>query len=72
MANLLAEVAARGFSRLSRALRKAREEVVDDPEDRFIATARTYVTLTIQTRSFEYSMLHQRLTLVRLQLHGRM
>ncbi|MFB3104287.1 MAG: TetR/AcrR family transcriptional regulator, partial [Pseudomonadales bacterium] len=44
VANLLAEVAARGFTRLSRALRKAREEVGDDPEGRFVATARTYVT----------------------------
>jgi AcrR family transcriptional regulator len=43
LADLLAEVAARGFSRLTLALREARAAAGSDPELRFVAVSRTYV-----------------------------
>jgi AcrR family transcriptional regulator len=43
LSELLSEVAARGFQRLTAALQKAHAEVGDDPDARFIAVARTYV-----------------------------
>jgi AcrR family transcriptional regulator len=43
LSELLSEVAARAFDRLTRALEEVRAEVGDDPDERFIAAARTYV-----------------------------
>lgn len=43
LSDLLAELASRGFERLSEALRAALEQVGDDPQARFVAVARTYV-----------------------------
>jgi AcrR family transcriptional regulator len=43
LSELLSEVAARGFDRLTAALQTAHAEVGEDPDARFIAVARTYV-----------------------------
>jgi AcrR family transcriptional regulator len=43
LSELLSEVAARGFDRLTAALQAAYAEVGEDPDARFIAVARTYV-----------------------------
>ncbi len=43
LAELLSEVAARGFECLARELEAARARAGDDPGDRFVAAARTYV-----------------------------
>lgn len=43
LSDLLAEVAARSFDRLTAALEAARARVGDDPDERFIAIARTYI-----------------------------
>ncbi len=43
VSELLAEVAARGFERLARALKQARQEAGQDPVDRIVSVARTYV-----------------------------
>ena len=43
LSELLSEVAARGFDCLTRVLQEARVELGDDPDERFIAAARTYV-----------------------------
>jgi AcrR family transcriptional regulator len=48
LADLLAEVAARSFDRLTTALQAARAGVGDDPDERFIAIARTYVDFARQ------------------------
>lgn len=43
LSELLSEVAARGFERLTVALKEARAQVGDDPDERLIAAVRTYV-----------------------------
>jgi len=43
VAELLSEVSARGFNRLTDALKSARENATDDPVERFVAVSRTYV-----------------------------
>ena len=48
MAELLAEVSARSFDRLTDALKQALEEAGDDPAQRYIAVARTYVRFALQ------------------------
>ena len=44
IAELLSEVSARGFDRLTRALKTARAAAADDPVERFVAVSRTYVS----------------------------
>jgi AcrR family transcriptional regulator len=48
LSDLLAEVAARSFDRLTDALQAARATVGDDPDERFIAITRTYVDFARQ------------------------
>lgn len=43
LSELLSEVAARSFDRLTVALQEARAQLGDDPDERFVAAARTYV-----------------------------
>lgn len=43
LSELLSEVAARGFDRLTEALKVARAQAGEDPEERLIAAVRTYV-----------------------------
>jgi AcrR family transcriptional regulator len=43
LSDLLSEVAARSFDRLTAALKAARADIGDDPDERFIAITRTYV-----------------------------
>lgn len=47
VSDLLAEVSARSFDRLTAALKSARVEAGEDPEDRFVAVARTYVAFAL-------------------------
>lgn len=48
VAELLSEVSARGFDRLTGALKAAREQAGDDPVERLVAVARTYVNFARQ------------------------
>ena len=43
VAELLSEVSARGFDRLTAALKEAREAAGEDPVERFVGVARTYI-----------------------------
>lgn len=43
LSELLSEAAARAFDRLTAALQEARAKVGDDPDERFVAAARTYI-----------------------------
>jgi AcrR family transcriptional regulator len=48
VADLLSEVSARGFDRLTEALKAAREQAGSDPVERFVVVARTYVLFARQ------------------------
>ena len=48
MAELLAEVSARSFDRLTAQLKRAREEAGEDPTQRYVAVARTYVSFALR------------------------